>query len=171
MDYSIFTRFWTDLSQRPSGPMGFRFVLQPIMAIAIGARSGIRDAKTGQPYYLWTIFHNPGYRRELLRSGWKDCSRVFFLAIVLDAVFQLIEFKWFYPLETLTIAILLACLPYVLIRGPVNRIYRRIKHPRALHTVDGAGSKPFKPVLIQGGKQNHQENKTEKPGSKDEHAR
>ena len=33
-------------------------------------------------------------------------------------------FRWIYPFETLLVAFLLACVPYLLIRGPVNRIAR-----------------------------------------------
>ena len=46
------------------------------------------------------------------------------LAVVLDAIYQIVTHKWIYPLELLLTATLLAILPYVLIRGPVTRIAR-----------------------------------------------
>jgi hypothetical protein len=42
----------------------------------------------------------------------------------MDVVYQLIVGGWIYPGELLTIAILLAVVPYLVIRGPVNRLVR-----------------------------------------------
>ncbi|MGA8191853.1 MAG: hypothetical protein WB902_00595 [Acetobacteraceae bacterium] len=41
-----------------------------------------------------------------------------------DAIYQHLVFKTFYPVEALFIALLLAYVPYLLIRGPVARIVR-----------------------------------------------
>jgi len=53
------------------------------------------------------------------------------LAIIMDTIYQLIVLRWLYPLELVIVAILLAVVPYLLIRGPVNRVaswfYRRRK--------------------------------------------
>jgi hypothetical protein len=61
---------------------------------------------------------------QLIREGWKATARVFVLAIVMDVIYQWIVQKWIYPGETLIVAIVLAVIPYLLIRGPVNRIAR-----------------------------------------------
>ena len=45
-------------------------------------------------------------------------------AIVIDVVYQFIVFRWFYPGEALVVAFVLAIVPYLLVRGPVNRIAR-----------------------------------------------
>jgi hypothetical protein len=50
---------------------------------------------------------------------------VFILAIVLDVVYQFIEHRWVYPGEAILVAVILAIIPYLLFRGPVNRIARR----------------------------------------------
>jgi hypothetical protein len=48
---------------------------------------------------------------------------VFILAMVLDVVYQLIEHRWtVYPGEAVLVAIILAIVPYLLLRGPINRI-------------------------------------------------
>jgi hypothetical protein len=47
---------------------------------------------------------------------------VFVVAAVLDAVYQLIVQRGVFLLELLVVAILLAIFPYILIRGPVNRL-------------------------------------------------
>ena len=45
----------------------------------------------------------------------------------MDTVYQLIELKTFYPAEAAIVAVVLAFLPYMLLRGPIARIarYRR----------------------------------------------
>jgi hypothetical protein len=118
------SRIADNLIDRVSGPMKFRLVLQPLMAIILAVRSGLKDAKEGRPAYFWAIFTDPHDRREMLRDGWKSVGRVFILAIIIDAVYQIIELRWFYPLEAFIVAIVLAIIPYLLIRGPLNRIAR-----------------------------------------------
>jgi hypothetical protein len=51
-------------------------------------------------------------------------AKVFVMAVVIDVVYQYIVFRWFYPGEALFVAFILAFVPYLLIRGPVNRIVR-----------------------------------------------
>ena len=119
-----------DVSDRFGGPMTFRIILQPLMAALLAVLAGLKDAQHGRPPYLWTILTDPGQRADLLREGWKSIARVFFLAIVMDVIYQLIVLKWVYPLELILVAILLAVLPYVLIRGPVNRVVSRLRRKR-----------------------------------------
>jgi hypothetical protein len=62
----------------------------------------------------------------MLKEGWKSIGKVFTLAVVLDIVYQLIEHRWrVYPGEAILVAIILAIIPYLLVRGPINRIFRR----------------------------------------------
>ena len=46
------------------------------------------------------------------------------MAIAIDIVYQWIVFRWIHPVGLLTVAFFLACVPYLLIRGPVNRLVR-----------------------------------------------
>jgi hypothetical protein len=92
------------------------------MAVGFAVRDGIRDAREARPAYFWALFTEPGHCRERLQAGWKSVGRVFIFACVLDAIYQFITVRWFYPMETLVVAVLLAIVPYVLMRGPVNRI-------------------------------------------------
>jgi len=120
----ILNRIFEDLIDRVSGPMKFRLILQPLMAIIFAVRSGLEDAKEGKPAYFWALFTQPDHRRDLLRDGWKAVGKVFVFAIIIDLVYQLIIFRWFYPGEALLVAVILAFIPYLLIRGPVNWIAR-----------------------------------------------
>lgn len=128
-------RVFNDVVGRLDGPLHFRFLLQPVMAILFATRDGLRDAREGRPAYFWSLFTDPDHRRDLLRNGWKSISKVFILAIVLDVIYQAIVIRWFYPVEALLVALLLALVPYLLIRGPVNRL------KRALHK-SGPASQP-----------------------------
>jgi hypothetical protein len=119
-----------NVTDRVGGPMTFRIILQPLMASLLAFRAGWKDAQTGRPPYFWTILTDPSQRADLLREGWKSVARVFVLAIVMDVIYQLIVLQWVYPLELILVAILLAVVPYLLIRGPVNRIVSRLRSKR-----------------------------------------
>jgi hypothetical protein len=108
--------------------MNFRLIIQPTVAIVLAIRAGLADARQGRPAFLWTAITNPDYRPELLRQGWKDVGKVFVLAIVLDSIYQLITHRGVYLGELLIVAIVLAIIPYVLIRGPVTRLRKRRVH-------------------------------------------
>jgi hypothetical protein len=120
----IIARFFANLTERPSGPMAFRFLLQPTMASLFAIKAGLQDARTGQPAYFWAMLGDRHRRRDLLRQWWKDMAKVFTLALVLDLVYQVVQLKWIYPLEAIVVAFTLAFLPYLLLRGPVNRLAR-----------------------------------------------
>ncbi|HKE58243.1 MAG TPA: hypothetical protein VKB46_16135 [Pyrinomonadaceae bacterium] len=121
----LIIRWWINIVGRFGGPMTFRIILQPAMAALLAFRGGLRDAREGRPPYFWTMLTDSANRAELLREGWRAIARVFVLAVVMDIIYQFIVERWIYPFETLAIAILLAVVPYLLIRGPVTRIVRR----------------------------------------------
>jgi hypothetical protein len=124
----LLARIWNDLVARVSGPMTFRLYLQPGMAIFFAIRDGLKDAREGKPYYFYSLFTDPVHRGEHLREGFNAVARVFVLAIIMDLIYQLIVIRWFYPGEALIVAFILAFIPYLLLRGPVNRIARRYGH-------------------------------------------
>jgi hypothetical protein len=121
----ILARICENLADRVSGPMKFRLILQPLMAVIFAIRDGKKDAREVRPPYFWGLFTNPDERRDMLRDGWKAVGRVFVFAVIIDAVYQFIVLRWFYPGEALFTAAILAFVPYLLIRGPVNRLLRR----------------------------------------------
>ena len=125
-------RIWENLGDRIGGPLSFRLILQPVLAIISAVRAGLHDAQAGRPPYSLTILTDAADRRELLQEGWKAVARIFVLSVAIDIVYQVIVFHWVYPFELLLIAFLLACVPYVAVRGPVNRLVtaaRRRVHP------------------------------------------
>lgn len=124
---SFFSNYWTEFVARFDGPLHFRLFVQPLMAILFAVRDGSRDAREGRGAYLWSFVTDPGQRRYLLESGWKGISKVFVLAVVLDVVYQLMVSRGLKPLQALLTAIVLAVIPYALLRGPVNRVVRIIR--------------------------------------------
>ncbi len=118
-------RFLHDLLERPSGPMKFRFILQPSMAVIAAVRDGINDARIGRSPHLWAIVFEPRERVARLREGLNATARIILLGLVVDVIYQLLVLRTFYPGEALIIALLLAFVPYLLIRGPITRIVRR----------------------------------------------
>jgi hypothetical protein len=121
---AIWNRFIENLFGRLDGPLHFRFFMQPAMAIIFAVIDGIKDAKLGRPPYFWAMVKNPDQRKALLKIGWKRVAKIFILAVILDVIYQIKVYHWFYPGETLVVAIFLAIIPYFLVRGPVNRFAR-----------------------------------------------
>ena len=67
--YLFSQAFFEDLPKRLTGPGRFRFVLQPVVAILLGIRDGLLDARAGRPPYLYNLLF---YRR----SGANCCGAV-----------------------------------------------------------------------------------------------
>ncbi len=124
----VWQRFSENLFSRLDGPLHFRFIVQPLMAITFAVIDGIKDAKMGRPAYFWAMVKNPEERRELLKIGWKRIGKIFILAVILDVIYQIKVYRWVYPGETLTVAILLAIVPYLLVRGPADRLAQLFKN-------------------------------------------
>ena len=133
----IWVRFTTQLIDRVTGPLHFRLVLQPLMAAFFAIRSGLADAKADKPPYFWALFSHLSDRKELIKDGWESVGRVFVLAIVLDVVYQLYVLHFVYPGEAIAVALILAIVPYLLLRGLVTRVARAMGRGASTHTPPG----------------------------------
>jgi hypothetical protein len=118
--YDRIAQFLPDLLGRIDGPMKFRVVLQPIMAIVLAFRDGRRDFREQRAPYFWALLRGMGARGDLLRDGGHGIYRVFVLAVILDVIYQYIALERFYPTQSL--AVILAVIPYFFMRGPANRL-------------------------------------------------
>jgi hypothetical protein len=114
--------FWDELLARTDGPLQFRFILQPVMASLLAIRDGYRDTASGRAPYLQDILRNPAGRAERLKEGFQAVTRVMLLGIVMDAAYQFSVIEAFRPLEMVVVVLLLAFVPYVLMRGPARRV-------------------------------------------------
>jgi hypothetical protein len=117
-------RMWQNLTDRPGGTMTFRIILQPIGAAIAAGVDGFKDAKSGRSPYLWTMLTNPSEGGGRLREGVISTARVLLLGLGVDLIYQYIELKTFYPGEAAIVAIVLAFVPYLLLRGPAARVGR-----------------------------------------------
>jgi hypothetical protein len=121
----FWTRIATNLADRVSGPMKFRLILQPIMASMFAVIAGLRDARLGKPPYLWSLLSDRAHRLKILQDAWKSVGRVFVLALALDVVYQVVVQHFVYPGEAVLTALVLAIVPYVILRGLVTRLTKK----------------------------------------------
>ncbi len=120
--YLFSRQFFEELPQRFTGPGRLRFILQPMVAIVLGIRGGLADAKAGNPPYLFRLMLDAGRRRELLRSGVAAIRNLVALGIILDIVFQQILYHSVHPGPALLVGPILICLPYALSRALTTRL-------------------------------------------------
>ena len=97
--------------------MKFHFILQPLMAAIAAILDGLKDARTGRSPYFWTMLDDPHGRVGRIEGIERDCqdhpSRP---GNGHDP--QIIVLKRFYPAEAVIVALLLAFVPYLIIRSP-----------------------------------------------------
>jgi hypothetical protein len=117
-------RLWADMLARPGGPMTFRFFLQPAMAAIAALRDGRRDARLGRTPYLLALLRGVEPRGARLWGGIVSTARILILGVIMDVIYQELVLKTFYPAQAGVIAVLLALVPYLLLRGPFERIAR-----------------------------------------------
>ena len=128
MTISTIQRLWRQLLERPDGPMAFRFILQPLMAAIAAFLHSRQDARTGRTSYFWALVSN-GQQRVALNAT----ARIILLGLVMDAVYQVVVFGRFYPVEAVIIAVLLGFVPYLVFRGLVPRILRKGRDGTSAH--------------------------------------
>jgi hypothetical protein len=131
-------RMYTDVVGRWTGPMHLRLLLQPAMATFFGIRDGLKDAREEQPAYFWSLFTDPVHKAERLKSGLRAVGKVLFFALIMDAIYQFIVLHWFYPGEAILVSLQLAIAPYLIMRGPINRLVQwwTSRHP-SMHAHPG----------------------------------
>jgi hypothetical protein len=121
----FFNNALDQLLERRSGPLHLRFVLQPVIALILAVRAGLKDAATNESPYLWIAFREPSRRWECLRSGWKDIGTVFVVALAIDVTYQIVVLSTVHPVQALIVALGLSIVPYIAVRGPTTRFARR----------------------------------------------
>ncbi|MDB6111095.1 MAG: hypothetical protein JWR69_2845 [Pedosphaera sp.] len=106
------------------GPLSFRIIIQPLVAIVLAIRAGLKDARAGRPAFGWALVTDSAHRSQLLRESWNDVAMVFIAAVIIDLIYEIIVLRRIYLGQSLIVATTLALVPYMVIRGPVNRIAR-----------------------------------------------
>ena len=136
-DLYLFTdQFFQDILARLSGPGRLRFIFQPIVAIILGTRSGMKDATAGLPPFLWALLFHKQHRRELFRTTFASVRNLLAIAILLDLIVQFLIFHEVRPGAALVVGPVLIGVPYVVSRALSNRIWRWSNHrKRSVDTV------------------------------------
>jgi len=120
--YVFSKQFLEEIPQRFTGSGGSRFILQPIVAIILGIRGGLYDAKAGHPPYLFGLLFGAKHRRELLRSTVAAVRNLLAVGIIMDIVFQLVLYRSVHPGAALMIGPILVCFPYAVARALTARV-------------------------------------------------
>jgi len=128
-DFYLFSQqFFEDMLARLSGPGRLRFILQPTVAILLGARDGMKDARAGSPAFLWALAFHGQHRREMLRNAFTSASDLVAIAILLDLISQFLIFREIHPAAALLLGPVLIGVPYAVARAFGNRVSRRRRH-------------------------------------------
>ncbi len=125
--YIFSSKFLDDLAARITGPMSFRFFVQPMVAIMLGIRDGKLDSKAGTPPFLYNVIFKKENYRSQLRNALHALLKPVIVGIVLDALAQYLIFKHIRPLPALLVGTFIMGVPYSLSRGISNRIFSKIR--------------------------------------------
>ncbi|HVX93387.1 MAG TPA: hypothetical protein VHK47_00650 [Polyangia bacterium] len=123
--------FFDSIARDLSGPGIFggkfqiRLFLQPIVAIALGLRSGIADAKAGRRPFIkeLVLAEEHGARRKMLKEAVRDALVPLIIALLLDAILQHMINGRVRPLAALVVGGLLVFLPFLIMRALANRAW------------------------------------------------
>ena len=123
--FYLFSRqFLEDLPKRLKGPGRLRFIFQPAVAIFLGIRAGIADARARRQPYIFGVVFDSQQRSALLRDAFQQLSVLIAMSILLDALSQFLILHQVFPGPALIVGPVLIALPYSLTRALTNRIAR-----------------------------------------------
>jgi len=122
--YLLSKQFFEDMLARLSGAGRLRFIFQPLVAISIGLRDGIKDSRVGCPPFLLALVYHPKRRTHLLRSALASVRDLVAVAIILDVISQFLIFEKVHAGAALVLGPALIAVPYSIARALGNRIAR-----------------------------------------------
>ena len=125
--------FWQGIMETARGRGQLRLILQPIMAIILGLRLGIADAKAGDDPFVMRLFITGKGRARLAKDALMDVIVPFALAVVIDGVLQYLALGHVRPLAAIVVGAALIWVPFSVSRAFTNRIYRRSHHLPPTH--------------------------------------
>jgi hypothetical protein len=129
--------FWdsivNDMSGRGlfGGSFQIRLILQPLLAMLLGARVGIKDAKRGDLPFFQSLLHEKDHRGDLLFKAARDAFFPLAVAIVIDSILQQMINHHIRPVAALFVGGLLVFVPFLVVRALANRVWRHGHHGAA----------------------------------------
>lgn len=118
--FYLFSReFISDIPARLTGPGKMRFIIQPLVAMLLGLRGGLADARAHRQRYLLALFVR-GDRNELLKHGMASIANLLLVGILVDSIVQWLIFGVSYPGAALVVGPVLIVAPYLFARTVSN---------------------------------------------------
>ena len=140
--YLFSTAFFRDLPKRLNGPGRFRFILQPAVAIFLGIRAGIADARARRRPYILGLLTGRGQRIAMLKEGFAQLSTLIAMGILLDAISQFLILRQVFPGAAIVVGPVLIALPYAISRALANRWGRPAGAPEPAEPPRTRAAKP-----------------------------
>ncbi len=123
--------FWESIARDLSGKGQVRLIVQPIMAILLGARLGVTDAKGGASPFLRHLIGSRHQRWRILGNSIRYLWMPLLLALVVDCVLQRLTLGRIRPLAAVVVGVILVWLPFAIARGTANRVWRLSRRRRS----------------------------------------
>ena len=126
--------FWdsivNDLTGRGlfGGSFQIRLVLQPLLAMLLGIRVGIRDAKRGDAPFFQALMQQKGRRGDMLFKAARDAVFPLAVAFVIDCILQRLINHRIRPVAAIFVGGLLVFVPFLIVRALANRAWRHGHH-------------------------------------------
>lgn len=129
-DIGFFDSLVLDLT---SGKGQLRFVIQPIVAILLGARLGVADAHEGRQPFLLRLLKAGHDRAKLFKDSLSDVVLPLCIGMLIDGILQHYVIGHVRPLQAVLVGMMLVWLPYSVSRALTHRIV----HHRSLRRAAG----------------------------------
>ncbi len=117
------------LREMLGGPGAARFYVQPAIAILLGLRDGITDARAGMPPFLLALATGAGERTQRLGTALRRILVPACVAVGASCLFQYLIRSRIHVGYALLYAVIFVAVPYALARALGNRLLAR-RHPR-----------------------------------------
>ena len=118
------------------GKVQIRLILQPLIAIFLGLRFSIRDARAASSPSLRCV-RGDGHRGALLRHAARDAIKPLIFALIIDSILQQLINSRIRPLAAVIVGGILVFLPFLIVRALANRVWTH-GHSRRPRSVGGA---------------------------------
>ena len=105
------------------GKFQIRLILQPLIAIILGLRFGVRDAKAGKRPFFHALAHGEGGRGALLKHAARDVITPLIVAVIIDSVLQQLINHRIRPFASVIVGGILVFLPFLIVRALANRVW------------------------------------------------
>lgn len=123
--------FWQAMVRElTSGQGQFRLLLLPAVALVLGIRAGIADARDGYLPFCRRLREGNEPRAQLMKDSVERALNPLALAFILDVILQRLTLGYVRLLVALVVAAGLVWIPFAIVRGIMNRFWRRSHHGR-----------------------------------------